>query len=115
MLPLTPFTGGSKGLAPALPQVVEQPMTGLAVGDGQEGKPSGQRSLICRESSGERKLRRFREGRHRASGSFQKRRLEPVFRCWAIGRDPTSVTIGNARKDPLVESRELVRPVRVLC
>src|SRR6266567_1132705 len=42
ILPLTPFTGGSKGLAPALPQVVEQPMTGLAVGDGQEGKPLGQ-------------------------------------------------------------------------
>src|SRR6266571_6857641 len=57
----------------------------------------GPESLICRESSGERKLRRSREGRHHGCGSFQKGPLEQVFRCWAIGRDPTSVTIDNAR------------------
>jgi len=40
MLPLTPFTGGSKGLAPARPQVVEQQTLGLAVSGSQQGKPS---------------------------------------------------------------------------
>src|SRR5437870_13707707 len=91
------FNGRSKGFAPARQQVVEQQTSGLAVLGSHEGKPSGQRSLICCESSGERKLRRFREGRHHECGSFQKRRLEQVFRRWVIGRDSTSVVIDNAR------------------
>jgi len=35
-------------------------------------------------ADGERKLRRFREGRHHAFGSLQKGRLEQVFRCWLL-------------------------------
>ena len=58
MLPPTLFTGSSKGVAPALPQLVEQQMTGLAVGDGQEGKPLGRafRSRIIKVNGSNREI-----------------------------------------------------------
>src|SRR5437667_11705264 len=63
------FNGISKGFAPAPRKLLSNRRRDSRSGGGHETKPSGQRSPICCESSGERKLGRFGDGRRHAVGA----------------------------------------------